>query len=282
MFRRSIAIIVGLAFFLISSFWTTEVSRNLSKIPDDFGETVLFIHTENNRFDIEGDWSGKIISSSKVRTKSTVISSSELKLDHSFTAESISGEVLFDLNHSILVNRYTRHNLPGGSDENGVAYSYFPPNTQKQSYLWWPATFGSPFNMNFVEEQTLNGLKVYRFESEKVTIDDTIGYEFLPLVPEKYKAYSNASIEAYVEPVTGTLVKYADQGVSYYGDDKLVRIWDIAQWSNVYSQDTINQSVIKAKDNLVTFSFHHNIIPFILFGFGVFHFYLALFTAKKQ
>ena len=46
------------------------------------------------------------------------------------------------------------------------ARSYkFPFNTQQQTYQWWDGTLGEPVEMKFVEEDEVDGLKAYMFES---------------------------------------------------------------------------------------------------------------------
>ncbi len=281
-FLRISLFILGIGLMLLSSFWSVKLSKEISKWPSGMVNTYYLLHSENNRFNFEDNWSGKIISNSKTSTISTNLSDSVSDVKKSFVVESISGEPLFNLEQEFKINRYTRHNLPGSSDINGMAYSEFPPHTQKMDYLWWPSTFGSPFNMSYVGQEMIDGLRVYHFQSQNAILDDTKGYEFLPLVPEKYKALSSARVDAYIEPNTGMLIDYSDSGISYYSDETVSRLWDISDWSNSLTKGAVTNNVIIAKKMANTMSLNENIIPFIIFILGFVPMYFSIFVFKKK
>lgn len=280
-FSRILVFIAGLALFLTSSVWSSKVSQDLTKWPDNLSEVLLFQHTENNRFGLNDSWSGNIISNSKIETKTTNQSSSVSMVSKKFVIESLSGENLFSLEQSFYVDRYTRHDLPGGTDPDGVAYTAFPHHTGKKEYLVWPGTFGSAINLRFIDQQIIKGLHVYHFQSQ-ANVDDTAGYVFLPLVPEKYRVKSQATVDMYIEPVTGILVNYSDKGISYYSNDKIDRIWDISQWSNKFTDNAISAQVKIAKNKMNYLSLHENIIPLLFFASGLSLIFFSVLTKRKR
>ena len=280
-FKNIFSLVLGLVLVVLSGLWSSTIANTYTKLSKANDYTYYLTHTENNRFGLKDDWSGNIISNSKIEISSTEKDSATLDIEKIFTVESITGEVLFKLTQPLLVDRVSRHNLPNITDKTGIAYSDFPADTQKTDYVWWPATFGSPFNMKFIGETRINNLLVYHFQSLSITLDDTSGYAFLPLVPEKYKVLSTASIDAFIEPVTGTLIDYADKGVSFYSSDSIQRYWDIAQWSNQFTKSVVEENINGVKSKIFTFTLHKSIIPSFIFFLGILLIFSPIILKKK-
>ena len=278
---RYFLLVVGIALVMASPLWSTKVAQNFTKWSDTFHEKYNIIHTENNRFGLKDNWSGAVISNATIEVKNNKVTSEEAEINKKFTVESINGETLFTLDQNFLISRYTKHDLPFGNDVNGIAYALFPVDTHKIDYVWWPSTLGSPINMKFVDEQIINQVRIYHFQGIATAIDDTSGYEFLPLVPEKYKVFSNVTVDAYVEPITGRLIDYKDQGVSYYSENNN-RVWDISQWGNKYTEEIITRNSTRAKVQINLYSMHKKVIPLILLSLGGFTMYFSIFLLKKK
>jgi hypothetical protein len=82
--------------------------------------------------------------------------------------------------------------------------------------------------------ETLNLYGVDRF-------NETAGFESLPDVPEKYHALSYGKGRLWIEPVSGVVVDYEDEGTSYFVATKTQERVDEtrAQWSARYTAETI-------------------------------------------
>ena len=278
---RYFLLVVGIALVMASPLWSTKVTQNITKWSDTFHEKYNIIHTENNRFGLKDNWSGAVISNATIEVINNKVTSENAEINKKFTVESINGEILFTLDQNFLISRYTKHDLAFGNDINGIAYALFPVDTQKIDYVWWPSTLGSPINMKFLDEQIINQVRIYHFQGLATSIDDTSGYEFLPLVPEKYKVFSNVTVDAYVEPITGRVIDYKDQGVSYYSENNN-RVWDISQWGNKYTEEIITRNSTRAKMQINLYSMHKKVIPLILLSLGGFTMYFSIFLLKKK
>lgn len=279
--KRFLILFLGFALVLAAPIWATKVADNILKWPSNQSSIFLLSHTENNRFNFKDSWSGNVISNSSVELNTLSASSSVATIDKKFVIESINGDVLFSLNQKFNINRYYRRNLPSNDDVIDT-YSYFPPNTQKTSYLWTTGTMGSPIKMSFERENTIDGIKVYEFTGKANNVDDTSGYEFLPLVPEKYKVLSNVVISVSVEPATGDIVNYSDTGTSYYSDKDLNRVWDIAQWSNRYTENTVKNNLVSINKKMEIVKFHRITIPLALFFAGSLLISLSVFIMRRK
>ncbi len=238
---------LGLILIILLPIWIFFISPEILKLPANFSTNASMIHAENNRFNIGSGWEGKTIAISSSNIETIKISGNISTLQTRFVVESLLGGTLFELNQTYAVNRQTRHDLPGGNDINGIASILFPPGTNQKSINFWSIEMGSPTPLKLVDSKIIQQLNTLHYHVENYVINDSLGYDFLPLVPEKYKVLSNVSVDIYIEPVTGIIIDRQDSGTSYYADKDNKHIWDIAEWSNKYNDPTISFRVAEAK-----------------------------------
>jgi DUF3068 family protein len=95
--------------------------------------------------------------------------------------------------------------------------------------------------VTFDHVDKLRGTKVYVFNSLAEGIDETAGFESLPDVPEKYHALSYGRGRFWIEPISGIVVDYEDEGTTYFVGAKTGERIDkpMARWSARYTAETI-------------------------------------------
>jgi hypothetical protein len=96
--------------------------------------------------------------------------------------------------------------------------------------------------VTFDHVDQLRGIKVYVFNSLADGIDETAGFESLPDVPDKYHALSYGRGRFWIEPLSGIVVDYQDEGTSFFiGTKTGERVGEpMARWSARYTVETIN------------------------------------------
>jgi hypothetical protein len=176
---KTLQLFIGLILVIFVPLWVFIISPELLKLPANISYKANLIHTENNRFNIDSDWTGKTIaiSSSNLKTFTSVKNTSTLQ--SLFKVESLMGEVLFELNQNFKVDRYSRHNLPGGNDAEGMAQVMFAPSVSKKPINFWAIEMGAPTILTYVDSKTIQKLNTYHFRTTDAIIDDTLGFEFL-------------------------------------------------------------------------------------------------------
>jgi hypothetical protein len=115
---------------------------------------------------------------------------------------------------------------PGEGDnfENGFEGQYFkmPFNTQKQDYDWWDGDLGHATPAEYDGEDTMQGLKVYRFVQ---TIPDTkIGEQEIPASIAGVDEDGDITVDVmysnirtlWIEPETGVLIKGQEDQHNYF------------------------------------------------------------------
>lgn len=239
---------LGLLLLVLIPVWYLVILPPVNSLPVNFSQVADLTHTEDNRFEIGSEWSGKTVSIGSIDDRVIKTENRKAFFESKFHIQSLTGDPLFSLKQKFVVDRQTMKNYPEGTDIRGEAYFLFPRHLQKTTYRWWPNSFGESFDVRFVDLRKIGDLTTYHFRGERSDINDTAGYDFLPQVPEKYLTLSRAELDVFVEPDTGMVIDYRDEGISYYASTDKKPIWDIAQWSNRFNDETIRSRINKAKD----------------------------------
>ena len=114
------------------------------------------------------------------------------------------------------------------ANREGQVYK-LPFNTQKTTYQWWDGTLGESVDMKFVEEDEVDGLKVYKFESsvprtevgEREVPGSILGEDDDTLMAQTM--YTNEKT-LWVEPETGAVVdrnEHTVTALAYDGEDRV-------------------------------------------------------------
>jgi hypothetical protein len=160
-----------------------------------------------------------------------------------------SGQVLFENSGLYGVDRRTRANVPGYGDTARTGQFLFPPAVDKISYTYWDPMFIGPRLAVFAREDVLKGMDVFVFNFSVTGLDETAGYSYLPDVPEHYSALTDGQGVFWVEPTSGVVVDYEEQGVSYFVDAKSgARVANLQEWSDRYTPETRAAQLALAAD----------------------------------
>jgi hypothetical protein len=152
-----------------------------------------------------------------------------------------AGVVIFETLNLYGVDRYNRQNLAGYGNEDRSGQYLFPPNIEKKQYILWDPNYAGPRVVTFDHVDKFRGIKVHVFNSLAEGVDETIGFESLSDVPEKYHALSYGKGRLWIEPISGAVVNYEDEGTSYFVETKTgERVGEpMARWSARYTEETI-------------------------------------------
>jgi hypothetical protein len=150
-----------------------------------------------------------------------------------------SGAVLFENTGLYGVDRRTRANVTGYGDTNREGQYLFPPHVRQGTYTLWDPMFIGPRVATFDHTEALDGLPVYVFHFSGTGMDETAGYSYLADVPEHYQAHTDGQGTMWIEPASGVVVEYQEQGNSYFVDRATGKqVADFNQWTNRYVPET--------------------------------------------
>lgn len=138
----------------------------------------------------------------------------------------------------------------GDEGFDGFEGQYFkmPFNTQKQTYQWWDGSIKQATNMEFVEEEEIEGLTTYKFE--QVIPPTDIADQELPasvtgLADDVLadRMYSNTRT-LWIEPETGAIIRAQEEQLTTfdYEDEPLITATDVTIG---YDEATVENNVDK-------------------------------------
>ncbi|MCJ7715047.1 MAG: DUF3068 domain-containing protein [Anaerolineales bacterium] len=145
------------------------------------------------------------------------------------------------------VDRRSRLNVTDLGDTQRSGQFLFPPSVQKSTYVYWDSIYIGPCTATFDRIEDIDGLNVYVFNFTAENLDETDGYSYLPFVPEPYRAVTNGRGILWIEPVSGIVVDYEDQGSSSYVDTSTGSVVaEFSRWDERYEPETIANQLDKA------------------------------------
>ncbi|MBT5740199.1 DUF3068 domain-containing protein [Candidatus Woesearchaeota archaeon] len=248
---------------LLIPVWIYLITPKLEQIPADYTLNGFLLHRENNRFEIDSEWTGETIANTFVDEDLIGLNNDAAVIKKSFRVEVLGEGVVYETSNELNVDRKSKKVI--SEDESEDVFYLFPKNVEKKPYKWWSYGYSEHHQFEFKNVEIVKGLETYHFNVENKITDDSEGYEFLELVPEKYKTLTIFSMNVWVEPVSGTVVNYQDKGTSYYADKETgEKVWDISQWGNEYNRDLIERKVEEAIKQKKQINLYKKIIPSIL------------------
>lgn len=150
-----------------------------------------------------------------------------------------SGNLLYQTTGLYGVDRRTQSNLSGYGDRDRVGQFLIPPRFEETTFQLWDPNYSGPRTVAFERVDELDGLPVMVYRHAATGFDETAAYDFLPDVPERYKAFSDGHGLLYVEPVSGVVVDFTDEGRSYFVDPVTgASLGDFTTWRDWYAPET--------------------------------------------
>ncbi len=145
-------------------------------------------------------------------------------------------QLLFENSGLYGVDRRSRKNVAGYGDQAREGQFLFPQHLQQATYHYWDSMFIGLREATYEHNEILDGLDVFVFRLGASGMDETAGYSHLPDVPERYTAQTDGRGRLWIEPLSGTVVDYEEQGASYFVDaNNGERVANFFEWSDRYS-----------------------------------------------
>jgi hypothetical protein len=250
-------------------------------LPRDYNKYRDIQTISDTRHDVDSDWTGEIISKSVANDKTSNANANSQTIESYFKNATLAGDIIWETSHTFKIDRSTKEVTERDGEVTQGTYYLFPRKITEKNYSIWSIGNNNLYDFVFEGVDEVLGLNVSHFSVENFVVDDTIGFEWLDLVPEKYEVKSVQSIDTWVEPTSGIVVLMEDRGTSYYVDPTSgERIYAMQTWDNKFSDDTIAKQVRLAQNEKQRIQLFERWIP-ILLGLIAFSFLIALFASRK-
>lgn len=181
----------------------------------------------------------------------------------------LTGEVLFSYTETATVNMVTGKMVGEGISD----YLYlYPRNVQQQDYLLYlDAGYYGVQRFEFLEEDTIGGLRVYHFVYQEDVLDETELYVLDGLIAEDETIVCyDIRNDHWVEPVTGEIVKSEEICPREYIIDPETgeNIRPEGRWMVRSSGDDVQRRVVEVESMLNTHRWTTLYVPILLAAGG--------------
>ncbi len=252
-----ITLICASVFFL---FWFLLAKPYLTKIPNNFTYNAEVISVDNFYDNKSKDFIGESFSNTTFYYKAVKAKNGIVEIKNTFQVKTIDDKLIYEANPVYGINQKTGEHVKGYGEADRTGYLFAPRNLKKgQPFSYWNASANSIGNMKYVAEETIRGLRVYKYTTDYGgSIDRTLDLTFLPEVPDKYGVKLNSVNDIWIEPTTGSLVNWQDYSTDYYYFDIKTgeKVKPYNQYENSFEESTVinnvkNIKMLKLKYDLV-------------------------------
>ena len=218
-------------------FWIAPLATQL---PGDYASQLQFVVENRFRPSLVDPWQTNTFIAR--RTDQTLSNSGRVAIvQGNLDWSTESGQLIFENTGLYGVDRRTRLILAGYGDVERAGQFLFPAHIKQTTYTYWDPMFIGQRNAAFDHSETLAGLEVYVFHFSGIAMDETAGYAYLPDVPERYLTRTDGEGRLWIEPLSGIVVDYEEQGASYFidptGGARLAEA-EFQIWSDHYTPET--------------------------------------------
>ena len=235
MIKKLLLPLVFLLAAAASRFWFTPLAERL---PADYANEVFYAQENQFRDSPGGEWQVSKLIARRV-DQALSVTSQAIIIQGDLYIYYDNGDLSFQTGGLYGVDRLSRQNLPSYGNEKRSGQYLFPAPLAKMTYILWDPSYIGPQTAAFDHTEMLDGLLVYVFAFSVVELNETDGYSYLPNIPERYLAHTNAQGILWVEPRSGIIVNYQDQGASSFIDPTSEeQVAEFNKWVNVFTPET--------------------------------------------
>jgi hypothetical protein len=204
----------GVACFLLAAFQYFYLTPRLERIPSDYLSETSYNATTRFRESATAPWNVSSLVGRRV-DQMLVTSARHGILQGDLHWTNAAGQVEFESSAVFGIDRNTRHNLPGYGDVVRSGPFLFPLHTEEKNYRYWDTQYIGHCDAVFQHVARIGQLSVLVFSFTARGLDETAGYRHLPEVPERFRVLTDAKGTLWIEPDSGIVVDYYEEGVSY-------------------------------------------------------------------
>jgi hypothetical protein len=224
-----------LASAVLLRFWIAPL---LDQVPANYSSETDYTNENQIRDSPTGDWMTASLIAKRV-DQTISAKANTLIVEGALHVYFEDGSVNFETSALYGVDRRTRKNAPGLGDTIRNGQFLFPLHVQQSSYVYWDPIYIGPRMATFDHIEQINGLRIYVFHFTAENLDETKGFDYLPDVPERYRAITTGQGILWIEPVSGIVVDYEDQGASSFVDPGTgAVVAAFSRWDERYTPET--------------------------------------------
>lgn len=244
---RVICIIAAFILLLMVPVWTSVVSENLKKIPENFSYSANILSLDNFYDESAHKFQGSQISKTVFSYRLLKNNNQYTTIENKFVVKTLNDNPIITIKRIYFVNPITWKHVAVEGQEKRIGYLFGKHYADTKGYYYWHVNYNSVAPLKFMDKQKIDGLTVYHYQAI-YTADQTENLKYLPGVPVKRGVIAKVNLQLWIEPVSGWLVKYFDDSQAYYYDiNNRNELTPWNKYSNRYTQNSIYTQLKIAK-----------------------------------
>lgn len=254
--------LTAVACLVLALFSNLVLTSFFNTLPKDFSYSAD-LNSEDNLFDTtQNRFKGAQSSRSQFSYDVTSHDDQTVQIKNLFDVKTLSGEEIIHIERDYAIDRQSRSHVEQNGIQSRSGYLFAPTNLKPdQNFDYWHVNYNRAVNMQFQAEESFSGLKTYRYYSE-FEVDQTQELDQLPGVPEKYGIRVNVQLTTWIEPTTGRMIKYQDNGEANYYDQstkEVVMPWN--RYSNKFTQPSVTRQLTLARAEVNKIWTYEQLLP---------------------
>jgi len=233
-----IIVLPAIALLALSAISRYVVGPKVEMLPHDYSSQVVYDTDAMFRESLDAPWT---TTKNIGRRSDQVLTDADgiAVIQSSVVWSLLSGELVYQTSHLFGVERNTRRNVQGYGDQDRSGQFLFPPGAESGTFDIWDITYPGKQVATFERFETVDGLRLAVFSFVVTAVDDTVNYDYMADVPERYKGLSDGQGTYWVEPVSGIIVNDDDTGRTYFADPVTGKdLGAFSTWHNRYTPET--------------------------------------------
>ncbi len=253
-----------LALLAVLGAWAPYFDKEILEMPADYSYSADVISYDNLYDTQSQQYSGRTQSKTTFSYKTVRTEGAINIIQALFDVRTQDGEPIFSVKREYGISHEDYTHAKGYGDKNRDGYLFGPAGYDKSNFMYWHINYDQPLKMVFQDEENILGLNTYHYKSD-FKADQTKNLTQLPDVGKAKGINLDGEIDLWIEPYTGSLIKYEDEAIAYYYDlvtGERLSPWN--QFSNQYSFNSVSEHVALAEKKRTRVFIVSEIIPAIL------------------
>lgn len=259
--------IIGVLLVAMSYLWRKEIGSDMSSPYKEMNLNIN-MHSVDNFYNKNSDkYTGEVVSRSSLVYRTDRIRSEDVEIHGLFDVRTLSGSKIVSVEREYLVN--IKNGTVSDQSMGNGGYLMGPGKRSKADFLLRHFSGSDLVLMKFEKEEKINDLLTYKFVGKSKN-DLSKDFAFLPEVPEKYNIENSFDISWWIEPYTGLLVKFSENGQNTFVDPQTkAQVHPRNKYVNEITDESILSLVQYARLQSLNVVANTIVVPvlFIILGF---------------
>lgn len=206
----------------------------------------LVLNSHDNLFDpVKGVYEGEKRTLGTFTLENEAAYFFKARLAANFIVKSIDGKTIFECRRNYYLNRYRWTHTTLEDESHEKSYLFSPHFNNGHPYIYLHISYNHPIRLVYQKETTLMGMRVFEYASTFQTEQDK-ELKRIGVLKENEQSLLDVHLTVWVDPVTGWLIKYADEATVSIMDEggNLLRPWN--RFRNMSKDETVAAHVLEA------------------------------------